>query len=84
LRQFSARPEAFVLVVVDLMMPGLGGEEVVRGLRSLRSDVRVVLSSGYAEADATQRFEGAWLQGFIQKPYRYATLVEVVRSALHR
>lgn len=38
--------------------------------------------SGYAEQDATDRFGGSGLSGFIQKPYDLATLRSVVRNAL--
>ena len=81
---FAARPDDFVLVVVDLMMPNVGGEDVVRRLRQIRPGVRVLLSSGYAEADATERFADTGLAGFIQKPYRYAALVDAVRTTLAR
>jgi DNA-binding NarL/FixJ family response regulator len=44
--------------------------------------VRVLLSSGYSEAEATRRFVGRGLAGFLQKPYRPGALVEAVRRAL--
>ena len=83
-RAFTERPDDFALVVVDLMMPNMGGEDVVRRLREIRPGVRVLLSSGYAEADATERFADTGSAGFIQKPYRYAALLEAVRTALAR
>jgi len=54
----------------------MDGEETFRELRRLRSDVRVVLSSGYNQQDVTQRFAGKRLAGFIQKPYRLKQLAE--------
>jgi CheY-like chemotaxis protein len=61
-------------VVLDLTMPEMSGEEVFRELRHLRSNVCVILSSGYNEQDVTQRFVGKGLAGFIQKPYTMANL----------
>ena len=61
-------------VILDLTMPEMGGEEVFRELRRLRSDICVILSSGYNEEDVTQRFVGQGLAGFIQKPYTSAKL----------
>jgi CheY-like chemotaxis protein len=56
-------------VILDLTMPEMGGEEVFSELRRLKSDLCVILSSGYNEEDVTQRFVGKGLAGFVQKPY---------------
>ncbi len=69
-------------VVLDLTMPVMGGEEALRRLRAIRTDVRVILSSGYNEAEAVSRFQGLDLTGFLQKPYTAARLVEAVQAAL--
>ncbi len=70
------------LVLVDMTMPKMDGEETFRELRRIDPDVRVVLTSGYTERDATERFAGKSLTGFIQKPYRPADLVSLVEKAL--
>ncbi len=70
------------LVLLDLSMPGLSGEQTLEAVRHIQSDLPVLLSSGYAEAEARSRFEGRGLDGFIQKPYRPEALVAAVRRAL--
>ncbi len=79
---FTAEPNGFALVLLDMMMPGLDGEQVFRMLRRVRPDVRVVLMSGYNEHEATHRFAGRSLQGFLAKPFRLEALASCVRSAL--
>ena len=69
-------------VVLDLTMPVMGGEETLARLKQMRSDVPVILSSGYNEAQAVQRFRGKGLAGFLQKPYRAAALVEKVNKVI--
>jgi len=69
-------------VILDLTMPEMGGEEVFRQLRHLRSDVCVILSSGYNEQEVTQRFVGKGLAGFIQKPYTMANLQVTLNRVL--
>ncbi|HRY60873.1 MAG TPA: PAS domain S-box protein, partial [Candidatus Fermentibacter sp.] len=70
------------LVLLDMTMPHLNGEEAFRELRRIRPDIRVILSSGYNEMDAAGRFSGKGLAGFIQKPYRPVDLIAKVRSVV--
>jgi PAS domain S-box-containing protein len=70
------------LVLLDLTMPVMNGEETLRHLQTVNPKVRVLLSSGYNEVEAVQRFAGKGLAGFIQKPYTAAGLAEKVKDAL--
>jgi len=75
-------PEDISAVILDITMPGMDGEEAFRGLKSIRSDVPVILSSGHSESDAMGRFSGEGLAGYLQKPYTAAQLAGKLRSAL--
>jgi CheY-like chemotaxis protein len=70
------------LVLMDLTMPGMDGVETYQALRALDANVRVVLTSGYNEQEAINRFVQGDLAGFVQKPFSADGLVQVVRSAL--
>jgi two-component system cell cycle sensor histidine kinase/response regulator CckA len=70
------------VVILDLAMPVMDGEEALWHLREIRPGVKVILSSGYSEIDATRRFSGKGLAGFLQKPYTARKLGETVRQAL--
>ena len=70
------------LVVLDLTMPELDGEAVLELLREIDPNVRVILSSGFSATEATRRFEGKHLSGFLQKPYTAQSLALSVKSAL--
>jgi CheY-like chemotaxis protein len=67
-------------VVLDLSMPGRDGLATLGDLRCIQPDVQVILTSGYAEQDATARFTHGGLAGFVQKPYS----IEKLRAALAR
>jgi CheY-like chemotaxis protein len=79
---FDRHRDETSLVLLDLTMPHLDGEETFRRLRERRPDLPVVLSSGLGEQDMTERFAGLGLTGFIQKPYGLDELVLTVRGAL--
>jgi PAS domain S-box-containing protein len=69
------------LVLLDMTMPRLSGEETLRALREIRGDVQVLLSTGYAEEEVSRRF-GKDAPQCIRKPYRPETLLEAVRKVL--
>ncbi len=73
-----------VCVLLDLTMPDLDGEQAFRGMRAIRPDVKAIITSGYNEQEARQRFAGESLAGFLQKPYHLETLQEALRGALER
>jgi PAS domain S-box-containing protein len=70
------------LVLLDLTMPHLNGEQTLRELRKLRPDIPVVLMSGYAEPEVTARFADHKVSGFVQKPFRAQDLMAAVQRAL--
>lgn len=70
------------LVLLDMSMPRLDGEETLREMRRIRANVPTILCSGYNEQTATSRFAGIGPSAFIQKPFRYDSLAAVVRRVL--
>jgi len=70
------------LVLLDYSMPEMGGEETFKELRKINPDVPVILTSGFGQEEATRRFAGQGLTGFMQKPYRLAALLAEVRRCL--
>ncbi len=82
LQVFQALSNKISLVLLDLTMPGPGGEEVLRQIQRIKAEAKVVLSSGFNEVEVIQRFTGKGLAGFLQKPYTSAALVEKVNRVL--
>jgi len=79
---FCSAPGEFLFVMLDLTMPEMDGEETFRELRRLDPRVRVLLMSGFDEVETTARFTGLGLAGFIQKPFKLATVREKLREIL--
>ncbi|MCA9450274.1 MAG: response regulator, partial [Candidatus Omnitrophica bacterium] len=79
---FLEHQDVIQVVILDLTMPRMSGEETFQKLVEIDSQVRVILSSGFSESEATSKFVGQGLAGFIQKPYRPSMLVEKIRRVL--
>jgi two-component system cell cycle sensor histidine kinase/response regulator CckA len=79
---FRTQGNEIAAVLLDATMPRMGGLETFEELRRIRKDVRVILSSGYNQQEATERFTGKGLAGFIQKPYRFDQLVDKMNEVL--
>jgi PAS domain S-box-containing protein len=79
---FETARERIALVLLDLTMPTLGGEEAFRAMRQLRPDVRVVLMSGYSSQELATRYCAEGMAGFIQKPFRVEELDACLTAAL--
>ena len=81
-RMFQEHKNEIVLVLLDLTMPKMSGDEAFQEIRQIKSDARVILSSGYMEEDAVVRFAGRGLAGFLQKPYNSQVLEKKIREIL--
>ena len=79
---FQVLAEKVAVVLLDMTMPILNGEEAFSRLKAIKPDVKVILSSGYNEVEAVRRFTGKGLAGFIQKPYSSIALGEKLRTVL--
>jgi PAS domain S-box-containing protein len=70
------------LVLLDLVMPNLSGEETFRKLREIVPDVPVIILSGYSRNQKVQSLLDEGANGFIQKPYNFQELTGTIHSVL--
>ena len=78
---FRKHADAIRVVLLDLTMPGMGGEEALGEIQRIVPDQPVVLMSGYNEEFAASRFAGR-ISGFLQKPFTPEDLGDTFRSLL--
>lgn len=69
-------------VLLDMTMPRMSGEETLGHLKEINPKVRVLLMSGYSEQEASNRFDGKGVGGFMQKPYTPQDLQEKLGEIL--
>ncbi len=70
------------LAILDFSMPGMSGQETLARLREARPELRIVVSSGYCEAECRALFQDHLISGFLQKPYTVAALGQCVKAAM--
>jgi len=82
LELFRASPDKFGLVMLDLRMPGMSGEETFDALRAIDRDLPVVLWSGYGAEQDVQGMLERGAVAFVQKPYRTADLSRIIAGSM--
>jgi PAS domain S-box-containing protein len=82
LRLVDAESRPIHLLLSDVMMPGIGGKELVQRLGAVRPEVRVVMMSGYTDDEALRADLGAARYAFLQKPFTAREILLAVRGAL--
>ena len=81
LEVFRDKPKSINAIVLDLTMPVMGGREALPAIRAIRSDVPVVLISGYSEDQMKPLLASDKLTGFLQKPFTSRQIREKVDEA---
>jgi signal transduction histidine kinase/DNA-binding response OmpR family regulator len=79
---FQAEHAAIDLVVLDMIMPKMGGGEVFDRMREMDPDANVLLASGYSLEGKAEKIMARGCNGFIQKPFDISELSAKLRSLL--
>ena len=70
------------LVILDVIMPGMGGMETFEAIKAINPDVKVILSSGYSVNHVAKEIMERGCRAFIQKPFNIETISKKVRDVL--
>jgi CheY-like chemotaxis protein len=73
-----------VLVLTDIGMPEMNGQELICELRKLKPQLPIILSSGYADSNLRSQIDEDGLAGFLNKPYSFEELQVVLKDALDK
>ena len=71
-------------MLLDLTLPGISGEQVLREARKLRPGLPIVIASGYATEESQSSWMAAGARSFVAKPYRIQQIAQKLREALDR
>lgn len=81
---FGTHAGKLKLVILDIIMPSMGGGEVFDNIRKIKPSIPVLLSSGYSINGKAQAIIDRGCEGFIQKPFRLADLSEKISELLKK
>jgi len=82
LQLFRKQPRGFALILLDLSMPFMDGEETFKHLRDIDPNVVVLLSTGFMAQERVDRMLAAGMAGFLRKPHRPDELLAHVQAVL--
>jgi PAS domain S-box-containing protein len=74
---YSEKHAGIDLVILDMIMPVMGGKEALKKLREINPDCRVIISSGFSKEDEMSDISSG-VSGFLPKPFRINELSETV------
>ena len=77
---FRQDPDAIDLVLLDVEMPGMTGDEVFRLLREIRPELPIILASGYSREYVERNYFHRPVEHFLPKPFRMDLLVHKLRQ----
>jgi CheY-like chemotaxis protein len=81
-RLFNEKPDEFDLVITDLTMPGMTGLELAGKLRAKRSDIPIILCTGYNDVISQQEAKSFGIRELLLKPAGSREVKNIVRRAL--
>ncbi len=70
------------LVILDLIMPGMGGKKCLEELVKVNPEARVIIASGFSTNGGERRLMAAGAKGYVNKPYDVNRMLRVVRNVL--
>lgn len=79
---FEKMPDKIDLVVLDMIMPVMGGKEALIELKRVRPDCRIIVASGFAKENDLAEMASFGISGFLRKPFRLAELSQAIARAL--
>lgn len=82
LKAFRDHPEAYDLVITDMTMPGMTGEQLSREILALKPGMPIIVCTGFSENLNPEQAEAMGVKGFLMKPVKKADLARVIRQVL--
>jgi CheY-like chemotaxis protein len=84
LNLFQIRPRDFDLVITDMTMPRMTGDELAKEILAVRGEVPVIICTGFSAKLTEERAKEIGIRAFVMKPFGSADLARTIRRVLDR
>jgi signal transduction histidine kinase/CheY-like chemotaxis protein len=82
LAEFRKNPQAFDLVITDMVMPAMNGISLSREITSIRADIPVILYTGFNDEDEAELIQNSGIKFVLRKPITITGLSQTIRKVL--
>jgi len=84
LKAFRAAPDRFDLVITDMTMPNLTGDKLAIEIKKIRSDIPIILCTGFSDKVSEGKSSALGIDGVLMKPVALVELAKALRNVLDR
>ena len=84
LEAFKAKPDEYDLVITDMTMPNMTGVELAPRLREIRSDIPIIMCTGFSETIDEDRAKNMGIPAYIMKPFLIDEIAKTIRKVLEK
>ncbi len=82
LETFNSNPDGYDLVISDMTMPNMTGDQLAQELMSIRADIPIIICTGFSERINKEQAEANKVKGFLMKPVVKSEMAQMVRKVL--
>jgi PAS domain S-box-containing protein len=82
LKAFQANPDNFDLIITDMTMPNMTGDQLAQKIMEIRTDIPIILCSGFSEKMSNEKAKSLGIKKFLMKPVLIKDLSITIRRAL--
>ncbi len=82
LEHFKASPDKIDLVITDMTMPHMTGNQLVKALHAIRPNLPIIITTGYSEKISPEKAQKIGVRDFLMKPLNYGELTKRIRMVI--
>ncbi len=82
LESFTSEPDSFDLVISDMAMPNMTGDQLSIKIRSVRQDIPIIICTGFSERIDEEKAKALEINGMLSKPVIKSAMIKMVRKVL--
>lgn len=79
---YKTKKDEIDVVILDIIMPKMGGKEAFERMKEINPDIKVLVSSGYSINSTAQEIINLGAKGFLQKPYNFSDLANKIKNVI--